>query len=81
MDLTQMIVKPRLTEGGRLRYTVLMGSRAFSILRSARDDEWETYDRDALLAAPVEQMFDVTPCLDVSGDLSGSLEYIESLFQ
>jgi hypothetical protein len=71
MSLTDMIVKPAggYDEAGINSWTVKRGSRTFLIVRNARGD-WEVVDLGAGSG-------DV---LDVSGDLSGSLEYIESLF-
>ena len=71
MSLTDMIVRPGAVgdDGTVFSWGVVRGSRAFNILRNGRGD-WETRD-----------VADWNAILDVSGDLAGSLEYIDSLFR
>ena len=70
MSLTDMIVKSGAVgdDGTVFSWGAVRGSRAFNILRNGRGD-WEVRD-----------ISDWNAVLDVSGDLSGSLKYIESLF-
>lgn len=76
MSLTDMIVKPRPnTDGDLPRWSVVRGSRSFEVIKGYRGD-WEVFNRDDLLGDDYLN----APVLDVSGDLSGALEYIESLF-
>jgi hypothetical protein len=66
-----MIVAPGAVDGDGTTFSwgVVRGSRGFNILRNGRGD-WELRD-----------ITDWEAVLYVSGDLSGSLEYIESLFR
>lgn len=67
--LTDMIVTPRVVVAGLVStWSVVRGSRGFSVVLGSRGD-WHTHD-----------VLDPGPVLNVSEDLSGSLEYIESLF-
>lgn len=57
-------------DGTVFSWGVVRGSRAFNILRNDGRGGWELRD-----------ITDWETVLDVSGDLSGSLEYIEGLFR
>ena len=71
MSLTDMIVAPISYDDDEVySWTVKRGSRIFVAQRNDRGD-WEVRD----LGGTEDELV-----LDVSGDLSGSLEYIESLF-
>ncbi len=74
MSLTDMIVKPTggYDENGEFTsWNISRGSRRFIAIRTERG-AWATYDLDRE---------DATIVADVSGDLAGSLQYVESLFQ
>lgn len=69
MELAGMTMTARTINGEACRWDIYIGGADFMVRRNGRGD-WET-------TTEMRQ----SDVLDVSGDLSGSLEYIGSLFR